>query len=202
MPDGNGAGIRAEGRNLTVEHVRFINNQEGILTTNQPQSTLVVRDSEFTRNGVCEKACAHAIYTGQIALLRVERSTFRDTHQGHYIKSRALKTEVVGCNIADGPTGTASYLIDVPNGGSVLVQNNVLEKGPKAENHTAISIGEEGVDRPTPEILIEGNQFTADGNYSALFVRNLTATRAVLRGNTLHGQVKPLEGDGSVSNGR
>src|SRR5487761_2787938 len=30
VPDGNGAGIRAEGGNLTVDHVSFINNQDGI----------------------------------------------------------------------------------------------------------------------------------------------------------------------------
>ena len=32
VPDGNGAGIRMEAGNLTVEHVRFVNNQNGILT--------------------------------------------------------------------------------------------------------------------------------------------------------------------------
>ena len=31
VPDRNGAGIRAEGRNLTVEHSRFIDNENGIL---------------------------------------------------------------------------------------------------------------------------------------------------------------------------
>jgi pectate lyase len=31
VPDGNGAGIRVEGRNLLVEQVRFVDNQNGIL---------------------------------------------------------------------------------------------------------------------------------------------------------------------------
>jgi len=32
VPDGNGAGIRLEGANLRVEHSRFINNENGILS--------------------------------------------------------------------------------------------------------------------------------------------------------------------------
>ncbi|MFH5927196.1 hypothetical protein [Roseomonas xinghualingensis] len=200
VPDGNGAGIRSEGRNLLVERVRFIDNQNGILAADQPQGMLNVRDSEFVRNGSCEQACAHGIYANRLALLRVERSVFRETREGHHIKSRALRTEVVNCDIADGPNGTASYLIDIPNGGSVIVQNNRLEKGPKTENRSAaISIGGEGVDRPTPEIRIEGNQFNLTGSYSTVFVTNLVATPAVLRGNELRGQVRPLRGDGTLS---
>ena len=170
-PDGNGAGIRAEGRNLLVERVRFIDNQNGILAADQPEGELIVRDSEFVRNGTCEQACAHGIYANRLALLRVERSTFRQTREGHHVKSRAARTEVLGCDIGDGPTGTASYLVDVPNGGAVVIQNNRLEKGPKSENHSAaISIGAEGVNRPTPEIRVEGNKFSVDGAYASVFV--------------------------------
>jgi hypothetical protein len=203
VPDGNGAGIRAEGQDLLVERVRFLDNQNGILAADQPRSTLIIRSSEFLRNGTCEQACAHGIYVNRLALLRVERSTFRTTRQGHHIKSRAMRTEVVDSDIADGPDGTASYLIDVPNGGAVLIRGNRLEKGPKAENHrAAIAIGAEGVDRPTPEILVEDNRFRMDGAYQPAFVLNITATPAILRSNVIEGQATPLLGDGSVSGRR
>ncbi len=198
VADGNGAGIRAEGGNLTVEGVRFINNQDGILTNANPAMTLTVRHSQFTRNGVCQQACAHAIYAGKIASLIVQDSVFRDTRDGHDIKSRAARTEVTGCDIADGPQGTASYLIEAPNGGGLVVRGNTLEKGPLAGNHTAaISIGAEGVDQATPEITVEGNHMTNDGNYRTALVANMTATEATLRGNTLSGPVDALHGDGS-----
>jgi hypothetical protein len=200
VPDNNGAGIRAEGKNLTVDHVRFINNQDGILTTDEPTSTLIIRNSEFTRNGTCEGACAHGVYAGHLALLHVENTKFFDTHQGHHIKSRAARTEVIGCDIADGPDGTASYTIDIPNGGGVVVRGSVLEKGPKAENHTAfIMIGEEGVTQPTPEILVEDNTATNDGTYPTTLVHNGTATEAVVKGNHLSSRITALYGDGSVS---
>lgn len=198
VPDMNGAGIRLDQGNLTVENVKFINNQNGILG-GVPGNTLIVRNSDFEQNGFCGNSCAHAIYVNNIALLRVENSRFLETKQGHSIKSRALQTQVTGCNIADGPNGTSSYLIDVPNGGGLVVSNNTLEKGPKAENHTtAIAIGEEGVTQPTPEISITNNTFRNDGDYETALVWNVTATPAILKGNTLSGSVIPLKGDGSA----
>ncbi len=199
VPDGNGAGIRAEGKGLTVDHVRFVNNQEGILAGDIPGGTIVVRGSEFTRNGSCEHNCAHGIYVGNIALLQVEGSTFRDTREAHDIKSRAARTEVVGNDIADGPDGTASYEVDIPNGGSVVVTGNQIEKGPKAGNHTAIvMIGEEGITQATREITVEGNTVRNDGNYPTVLVFNGTATEAQVKGNHLAGQVTALHGDGTA----
>ena len=196
VPDMNGAGIRLEGRNLTVEAVKFVNNQEGILGGG-PGSRMIVRDSQFLQNGTCAAACAHGIYAGG-DLLRVEHSRFFETRQGHHIKSRALRTEVIGCDIEDGKNGTSSYLIETPNGGSLLVRDNIPEKGPRSENHgAAISIGTEGVTHPTPEIIIENNKFTNDGEYPSVFVRNLTATPAVLRVISCRVKSPPWRGMGA-----
>jgi hypothetical protein len=200
VPDGNGAGIRAEGVGLTVEHVKFINDQSGILGG---RGTMTIRDSEFQRNGGCANAagCAHGIYANELDLLHIERTKFADTREGHHIKSRALRTEIIGCDIRDGETGTASYLIDIPNGGSLIVRDSTMEKGPKAENHSAaIVIGAEGVTHPTREIIIENNTFRNAGSYPTAFVKNLTATEAVVKHNTISGTVQALEGDGAVSN--
>ena len=198
VPDNNGAGIRAEGVNLTVEKVKFINNQNGILAASNPQSTIIVRDSEFLRNGYCSP-CAHGIYVNALTLLRVERSKFADTKQGHHVKSRAARTEVIGCDMRDGDTGTASYHIDISNGGSLVVRDTTMQKGPASENRTtAIMIGAEGVTQPTREITIENNTMINTGSYSTFLVANLTATEAMLKGNKLTGSVKPLRGDGVV----
>ena len=45
--------IRQEGRNLTIERVRFIDNENGILGGPSPDSTVIIRNSVFERNGVC-----------------------------------------------------------------------------------------------------------------------------------------------------
>jgi len=199
VPDHNGAGIRAEGKNLTIEHVKFIDDEDGILSAPVADSTITIRDSEFTGDGRCEEDCAHGVYAGVIALLRVEHSKFFETRSGHHIKSRALRTGVIGCDISDGARGTASYEIETPNGGSLVVRDNRIEKGPQAENHVAmIMIGAEGVNRPTREITVEHNTVRNDGSFPTVFVYNMTATGAVLKGNKLTGTIAPLHGDGTV----
>ncbi len=129
----------------------------------------------------------------------MEGSKFTEQHQAHHIKSRAFRTEVINNTISDGTEGTASYEIEIPNGGDVVVRGNTIQKGPKAENHSAaIVIGAEGVTQPTHEISIENNVFKNTGDYNTFFVWNLTATEADLKGNKLSGNVQPLKGDGKV----
>jgi hypothetical protein len=193
VPDMNGAAIRLIKGSLTVDTVKFIDNQTGLFG-GAPGTTVTIRNSDFVKNGICAGSCAHGIYIGNVDLLRVENSHFSDTRQGHSIKSGALRTEVVACTITDGPDGTSSYLIEVPNGGALIVRDNTLEKGPKSENHkAAIAIGAGGVTHPTPEITITDNSFRNDGNYETALLWNRTATPATLNGNKLSGSVIPLK---------
>ena len=199
VPDMNGAGIRLDNGDLTVDSVKFIDNQNGIMG-GVPGTTVTVRNSDFDKNGTCQAACAHGIYIENVDLLRIENSHFSNTRQGHSIKSRALRTEVIGSTITDGPEGTSSYLIEAPNGGTLVVTDNTLEKGPKSENHNAaIAIGTGGVAQPTPEITIANNSLRNDGSYQTALLWNLTATPAKLNGNKLSGSVNPLKEDGGLT---
>src|SRR6185312_4804326 len=119
---GNGAGIRGEGRDLTVDGVRFIGNENGILSGVE-HGAMHVRNSLFDGNGSCREACAHGIYASGLDLLVVQGSRFIRTREGHHIKSRARRTEVLDSSIQDGPEGTASYEIEMPNGGAVLIRS-------------------------------------------------------------------------------
>lgn len=199
VPDRNGAGIRAEGTNLTVDNVKFINNENGILAAENRESTILIKNSEFAKNGGCNPACTHGIYVNMIKLLKVENSKFWEQKIAHNIKSRALTTEVTNTEIRDNTAGTSSYLIEVPNGGNLTVRNCTLQKGPKSDNHTSgIMIGDETIDRPTRRILIENNTFENTGSYDTVLLDNHTATEATLKGNKISGRAKPLRGDGTV----
>jgi len=198
--DHNGAGIRAEGGDLTVDSVRFLDNEEGILAANKRGIVVRVMNSDFERNGKCQGDCAHGIYVGHIAELDITNSRFFNQHIGHHIKSRALKTVLTGNTIMDGPEGTASYEVDIPSGGTLIMENNTLEKGPKADNWTtAVILGEEKQGKqPTGEILVRNNSFTNDNSHQTIFVHNETETPALLEGNRLSGNVVPLVGPGTV----
>src|SRR5712664_2079782 len=68
VPDMNGAGIRLDNGSLTVDTVRFIDNQTGILG-GVPGTTVTVLNSDFDRNGTCGAVCAHAIYIVNVDLV-------------------------------------------------------------------------------------------------------------------------------------
>jgi hypothetical protein len=199
VPNGNGAGIRAEGAALLVENTRFVDNENGILGANDPKVSIRVVDSVFIGNGQCRPDCAHGIYAGHSASLRVERSKFFRQNEGHHIKSRALITEIVECRIADGPLGTASVLIDIPDGGTVLIEKNELLKGPMASNKAnAIMISAEAEDNPKGPIVIRDNRFINAMGRGTSFVHNFGLAPVQLSGNVLTGDVTPLEGAGTV----
>ncbi len=200
VADGNGAGVRAEGGSLLLDRLRIEDSQDGVLANDDPDAVLTVRDSVFLRDGACVGACAHGIYAGHVARLAVTRSRFEGTREGHAVKSRALSTAVEDSELADGPEGTGSYLVDLPEGGALLLRRDRMEKGPHAGNPVAVSLGEEAPPLPplpTASVVVEDCQLRNDGPGEVTFVRNTTGTPARLSGNTLEGAVRALsEGTG------
>ena len=82
-------------------------------------------------------------------------SYFHNTKVGHHIKSRASRTVIDGNRIVDGTNGTASYNIDVPNGGTVLINDNDIVQGAASQNPALVHFG--GERRPT-RIQSAGNE--------------------------------------------
>jgi hypothetical protein len=108
VPDHNGAGVRAEGGDLTTEDSRFVNDENGIPSSDNPNATIRVSGGSFVSNGSCKGSRGHGIYVGHIKLLHIDHTRFFNTHEGHHIKSRARRTEIVDRDIEDGPDGTSS----------------------------------------------------------------------------------------------
>jgi hypothetical protein len=136
--DKNGAGIRQEGRNLTVRHSGFYDNENGILTGNNKDSTITIEHSEFARNGHGDGQ-SHNLYVGTVSRLVVRASYFREAKIGHQLKSRARENIVENSYFIDGPSGTSSYLLNFDSGGRAIVRGNLLHKGPNADNPVLIS---------------------------------------------------------------
>ncbi len=153
----NGAGIRYQGGNLSVSGCYFRHNQNGILADADPTGTISITASEFASNGDVQGGgvgYTHNIYIGAVALLDVEGSYFHHAHYGHEIKSRALATIINNTRIVDGPSGTASYSIDLPNGGAATISNDRIEQGPDSSNPIIISYGEEGGIYPVSSLAV------------------------------------------------
>jgi hypothetical protein len=138
VPDENGAGIRQEGRNLTLRNTAFFDNENGILTDDDSGSTITIEASEFARNGFGD-GYTHNIYVGKIGRLHVRTSLFREAKIGHQLKTRARENIIEHSYFIDGPDGTSSYLLNFDNGGRAVVRGNLLHKGPKADNSILIT---------------------------------------------------------------
>jgi hypothetical protein len=131
VADRNGAGIRSEGGDLTVESSRFINNQIGLLAGGRPGSTVRVIDCDFAANGVPDIGPpSPALSVGAIATLRVEGSRFQNSRGGAHILSNAGRTELIGNRIEDGETGVRDALVVLANGGSLVMEDNLLRRAP------------------------------------------------------------------------
>lgn len=197
VPDGNGAGIRLEGSDLTVADSKFIDNQSGILATGRPDSAITISNSDFIGNGACQSGCAHALSVGGVRSLQVTHSRFTGTKRAHDIVSAALRTELIDNVIEDGGDGTSSYLVDLPNGGAIRLDRNTLQKGPLTSNpRTAIMVGDGGDLWSDCEVVAVGNRFTNDTGHNVSFMTNWSGATPVLQENQFFGMVTPVSASG------
>jgi hypothetical protein len=184
VPDRNGAGIRHEGGSLTVRNCRFIDNENGILTSNNNTSELRVENSEFGRNGAGDGR-SHNLYVGQIRQLTVIGSYFHHARVGHLLKSRAARNEVTYNRLTDETGGSASYELEFPAGGLAYVIGNIIEQSPQTENATIISYGAEGYPWPQNELYLINNTIVDDRAQPGTFLHVAAGSARVVAINNL-----------------
>jgi len=186
VPDGNGAAIRAEGRNLTLRRVYLHDNENGLLGGKPAGGSLtLVEYSDFARNGTGDGQ-THNMYVGSDELV-VRGCYLHHARSGHQVKSRAATTRILYSVLADGPDGNSSYLVDVPNGGRAFLVGNLLQQGPRTENFHLVSYGHEGIRHPRNALVVRDNTFVNDRPGGGVFLRNVGATEVRVRDNRFYG---------------
>jgi hypothetical protein len=168
----NGAGIRAEGSQgytLTVRNSRFISNQTGILTDVNFPLDVVLTNNVFINNGNGNtSSLTHGVYIGSgNNSLTAVGNEFCGTIVGHNIKSRAAVTIIENNTLYAGAAdpnqpscnvGSASYALDIPNGGVAVVSGNTMIQGTATQNGNMFAYGEEGLTYPTNSLAFINNQ--------------------------------------------
>jgi hypothetical protein len=184
VPDGNGAAIRSEGFGVTLDAVRIINNQAGLLAE-AGGGTVVVRNSEFVGNGSCNgTSCRGAIVVDNAARLEISRSAVVDTKGGHAVQSAATDTVIAHARLADGENGTSGYLLQVS--GNLDLRDSDLQKGMLTGNLDAAIHAQAPLGQPR-HLLLATNHYTDDTQRNSAFLRNWTSSEAQMQGNTLIG---------------
>lgn len=166
VPDANGAAIRYEGGNLVIQNTAIHGNQDGILGAADPAGTITIDGSEIYGNGT-STGSTHNIYIGDIATFTLTNSYIHDANTGHEVKSRAATNIITNNRIEDG-SSSASYQIDLPNGGNATISGNVIQKSANSGNHVTIAYGEEGNAHSATAVSITGNTFVSDQSGAAV----------------------------------
>ena len=144
----NGAGIRYQANNLTVNNCKFMNCQNGILEGNGAVTTsnVTIQNSEFYNNGYQVQndpnysGYEHNIYiSASTDTLLVENNYFHHPRgQANSLKTRAQRAYILYNLIDEEATGYGSWEIDIAQGGLNIVIGNTIIQGSAGANHGII----------------------------------------------------------------
>lgn len=142
---GNGAGIRFQAVNLTVNKCRFSNCQNGILEGNGSVTTsnVIITNCEFRNNGfqvpnnVTFSGYEHHIYIGASAdtLMVINNYFHHPRGQANSIKTRAQRSFILYNLIDEEATGFGSWEINIAQGGLNIIMGNIIIQGQAGINH-------------------------------------------------------------------
>jgi hypothetical protein len=187
-----GGCVRLEGQTLTLRHVYFHDAKEG-LSTGPNVGQITIEDSLFERLGA--KGLANAVDIGATDGVTIRRTTLLASRElGHEVKSHAART-VIEDSVIASLDGEDSRLVDVSNGGEVIIRNSILEKGPASESGNLIGFALEGGTHERNSLTLEGVEIIIDAP-SAVLVQG--AVQPLFRNVKVVGGEKPGVGSGDV----
>ena len=169
--DGSGAGVRQEGGRLTLRKTQFLDNEHGVLATNDDQAELLIENSIFGQAPKVVGGLHHLLNVGRIGKLAITGSRFQQGFEGHLIRSRAREASVRYNFIHDGVRGGASYEIEFAAGGVATVVGNVIGQGVDGQNPVLLVYGTEGRAWERNELYVAHNTFLHYGWLPAWFMR-------------------------------
>jgi hypothetical protein len=187
VSDQNGAGIRAETTGaLTIRNCYFHDNEEGIIGPDDSNAEVVIENSTFENNGYGD-GYSHNIYIGRIQSFTLRSSYSHKARVGHNIKSRARQNYILYNRIMDEDIGTASYQIDLPEGGLSFIIGNIIQQGLLAENSSIISYATENTNAGVLELYVVNNTIVNDRPNGGTFLQMRAGTKANVVNNIIYG---------------
>ncbi|WP_404480128.1 right-handed parallel beta-helix repeat-containing protein [Novosphingobium sp. BL-52-GroH] len=197
VSDHNGAGIRLERGDLSVDQSWFRDSEQGIIAGPDPAGSIVIDKSTFTRLGTCDgPGCAHSLYIGDYGALTVTRSRFEAGTGGHYVKARAARVAILDCSFDDSRGRDTNYMIDLPDGATGRIAGNWFVQGRDKENYSAfIAVAAEHRNHPSTGLAIEDNdaRFAPGIDRRSAFVADWSGDAMRLGANVLGPGLVPFE---------
>ncbi len=141
--DGSASAIRFLGKNLTARNLHIHDCDMGLLSAGD-NGVITLEDVVISDCGG-SGGQAHNIYVsandhGTASQFIFRRSqSLQAVGQGHLLKSRSLATTIENSLLAM-LDANSSRCIDISDGGTVVVRNNVIQQGPKSDNDDIIGV--------------------------------------------------------------
>lgn len=180
-PDLNGAGIRHDGKDLTIVDCRFSGNENGVLATGDDEGVIEIANAAFIGNGHGD-GYSHGIYVLRARSLTIRNSRFEGTKIGHHVKSLAEKTTILATNFNDAD-GRTSYAVDVSRGGDVTIEGNSFVKAADADNNALFNYDLTRGGEPVALRIVKNR--IVNRHRTGLLLRNATDIKPVIENNTL-----------------
>lgn len=196
VPDHNGAGIRQEGKNVSIQHCFFHHNEMGILAGDNTPSNITIEYSEFAFNGYGD-GYSHNVYINHIDTFLFRFNYSHHPTVGHALKTRARYNYILYNRITE-ENGDGSYTIDVPNGGETIVMGNLIEQGPNSENSTIIEYGAEGINNPIADFIVVNNTIVNNKASGTFFLVNASTHLFKLYNNLVLGNGNYINGTSQI----
>ncbi|UBV44080.1 hypothetical protein LAJ19_14810 (plasmid) [Deinococcus taeanensis] len=172
-----------------IEDSYLHDNENGLLAASAPLGSIRITRTEFAHNGLGDPGQTHNLYVNEVGQLTFDRSYSHSAVVGHEFKSRARSTTITNSRLFD-LDGTASYSIDVPNGGNLTVTGSVIEQGAGSQNSAIIAYGTEGLLREGRTVTVSGNT-VVNRRSNALGFLNPGKVPMTVTNNTLYGLTVP-----------
>ncbi len=172
VSDENGAGIRNEGRDLTVCNSYVHDNENGFL--GGAYGRLTIEYSTFANNGGGD-GYTHNVYVDEGAAsgdqLVFRHNSSHHARIGHTLKTRARENFILYNRLMDESDGTSSYAIDVPDGGLTYVIGNLIQQGPNTDNSDIVEYAAESLAGGRVHELYMVNNTLVNDRSAGTFVR-------------------------------
>ena len=159
---GNGAGIRVQGRDLTVCNSYFHDNENGMFGR---ADTLVVEYSEFNHNGLTALGDNHNIDVDDGELFIFRHNYSHHVEIGHLVRTRARENHILYNRLMDETTGTSGLNIDVPDGGLTFIIGNLLQQGSGTADGMMMAYASENLRRGNHELYLANNTFVNEAGF-------------------------------------
>lgn len=192
----NGAGIRAQGADLSICNAYFHENENGILGG---KGRVYIEYSEFKYNGLGEYGKTHNMYLSRdVTQFTLKHSYSHQAYIGHNVKTRAKENYILYNRIMDEGIGESSYAIDISNGGQTYIIGNLIQQGTNTGNNTIVSYAAEGFnnDGRSKNLYMINNTVVNDKN-KGTFVYVRSGSTVKLINNIFSGSGTVVKGSAS-----